>query len=166
MNNNSIFNHIKNIILLPGMVTLLVPYILYLYLNPYQITDEHIILKVIAIVFLVVGLWFLFYSIYLFSSKGRGTLAPWNPTRKLVISGLYKYVRNPMILGVLSILIGEALLINSISILIWAMLFFIINSVYFEFIEEPKLERKFGDAYLDYKDNVSRWIPNFKPYKI
>lgn len=165
MANNSFFNHLKNTILLPGTVTVLIPYLLYVYLNPFEITDEHMLLLIAGILFVCCGVLLLFRSIFLFSSKGKGTLAPWNPTRKLVISGLYSHVRNPMILGVLCILIGEALYFNSISILVWAMVFFIINSIYFEFIEEPKLERKFGDAYLDYKENVSRWIPSLKPYQ-
>ena len=69
-----------------------------------------------------------------------------------------------MITGVLCLLIGIALFLNSIPILIWAMVFFVINTVYFEFIEEPKLERRFGEDYVHYKNHVPRWIPNTKPY--
>ncbi|RZW43393.1 MAG: isoprenylcysteine carboxylmethyltransferase family protein, partial [Flavobacteriaceae bacterium] len=108
MANNSFFNHLKNIILLPGTVTVLIPYLLYVYLNPFEITDEHMLLLIAGILFVCCGVLLLFRSIFLFSSNGKGTLAPWNPTRKLVISGLYSHVRNPMILGVLCILIGEA----------------------------------------------------------
>ncbi len=164
MPNNSLFNHIKNIVILPGIMTGVIPYCLVLYLNPVQIANDTIILRVIGLVIFILGILLLFRCIFLFGSFGKGTLAPWNPTRKLVIKGPYKYLRNPMILGVLGVLLGESLYFNSISVLIWCMLFFIVNSIYFELVEEPKLERKFGDAYIRYKNAVSRWLPALKPY--
>ena len=94
-----------------------------------------------------------------------GTLAPWSPTRKLIIRGLYAYVRNPMILGVLTVLIGESLAIMSLRIIIWAVIFFIMNNIYFILYEEPNLEKKFGDEYREYKNNVPRWLPRVKPFK-
>jgi protein-S-isoprenylcysteine O-methyltransferase Ste14 len=90
---------------------------------------------------------------------GKGTLAPWNPTQNLVIEGPYKYVRNPMISGVFFILISEALFFSSANILLWAVLFFLINTVYFILKEEPDLEKRFGDAYRQYKKDVPRWLP-------
>jgi protein-S-isoprenylcysteine O-methyltransferase Ste14 len=95
---------------------------------------------------------------------GRGTLAPWSPTKKLVVRGLYRYVRNPMILGVLIVLLGEALALKSQNILIWAASFFVINTIYFIVYEEPDLENRFGDEYREYKKHVSRWLPRRKPY--
>ena len=162
MSNNSIFNHIKNIIILPVNITVVFPYILYRFLNFQTITDDHLWLKVSGAFFILIGLLLLINTIRLFSSKGRGTLAPWNSTRKLVVEGPYKYIRNPMIAGIICILLGEALYLNTMVILIWTMLFFIINSLYFEFIEEPKLERRFGDDYVEYKNKVARWIPKRK----
>ncbi len=165
MRNNTLINHFLSIILLPGTVTLVIPYYLNEYLSEPNIYEEHIILKIAGILCICIGLLLLFSTIILFSVVGKGTLAPWFPTRKLVVKGPYKYVRNPMICGVLSILFGEALFLNSISILIWAMLFFLINHLYFEFVEEAKLERKFGDPYVTYKNKVPRWIPNLRPYR-
>lgn len=164
MRNNSLIDHLLSIVLLPGTVTLLIPYFLYQYLSEPTIYDDHIGLKIIGYCFLLIGLILFLSSIFLFSTKGKGTLAPWSPTSKLVIAGPYKFVRNPMIIGVISILAGEAFLLNTISILIWAMLFFVINTLNFEFVEEPKLERKFGDDYVSYKNNVNRWIPKIKSY--
>src|SRR5215212_7447030 len=66
------------------------------------------------------GLIIMALTISSFIQTGKGTLAPWSPTKRLVIKGLYRYVRNPMILGVLIILIGEALSLSSRNILIWA----------------------------------------------
>ena len=89
---------------------------------------------------------------------------PWDPTQRLVVNGLYCYVRNPIILSVLIIQLGEAFLLSSYGVAILALCFFIINSVYFIFFEEPGLEKQFGEAYLDYKRNVPRWIPRLKPW--
>ncbi|MFN8254065.1 MAG: isoprenylcysteine carboxylmethyltransferase family protein [Bacteroidales bacterium] len=111
------------------------------------------------------GLIVFFSSVFLFIRKGKGTLAPWNPPVKLVVSGFYRYVRNPMIMAVLIILTGEAIIFLSIEIFLWAILFFFINSLYFSLSEEPGLEKRFGEAYLDYKKNVRMWIPKLKPYQ-
>src|SRR5215813_825027 len=107
----------------------------------------------------LIGLFIMTVCICSFVRIGRGTLAPWSPTKRLVIKGLYRYVRNPMILGVLTVLLGEALIVRSESILIWAGVFFIINTIYFIVYEEPNLEQRFGDDYREYKKHVSRWLP-------
>jgi len=110
------------------------------------------------------GLIIMALTISSFIRIGKGTLAPWSPTQKLVIAGLYRYVRNPMILGVLTVLLGEALCLWSQNILIWALFFFIINTVYFIIYEEPDLEKRFGEEYRKYKKHVSRWLPRFTPF--
>ena len=89
---------------------------------------------------------------------------PWDPTRKLVVAGAYRYVRNPIILSVIILLAGEALFFGSYGIAVLAILFFVINSLYFIFSEEPGLEKRFGEAYREYKKNVPRWIPRWKPW--
>jgi protein-S-isoprenylcysteine O-methyltransferase Ste14 len=103
-------------------------------------------------------------TISTFIRIGKGTLAPWSPTRKLVIGGMYGYVRNPMIMGVLIVLIGESIAILSLKIFIWAVIFFIINNIFFFLYEEPNLEKKFGAEYQEYKKNVPRWIPRLKAF--
>jgi protein-S-isoprenylcysteine O-methyltransferase Ste14 len=110
------------------------------------------------------GLYYLSVTIWLFNNIGRGTLAPWSPTRKLVVLGPYRYVRNPMISGVLMTLLGESVVFGSIGIFIWFLLFFIINHIYFIYSEEPGLERRFGQEYLEYKKNVPRWVPRLRPW--
>jgi len=92
---------------------------------------------------------------------GNGTIMPLDPTRKLVVAGDYRYVRNPMILSVITIEVGEALLFASIWLGLIALLFFAINHVYY-FSEEPGLEKRFGQEYLVYKNNVPRWFPRIK----
>ena len=110
------------------------------------------------------GLFVMINCISMFIRIGKGTLAPWSPAKRLVISGFYRYVRNPMILGVLLVLAGESLALLSLNILIWAVIFFVLNTVFFMVYEEPGLEKRFGEEYKIYKRNVSRWIPRLHPY--
>jgi protein-S-isoprenylcysteine O-methyltransferase Ste14 len=99
------------------------------------------------------------WTVRLFASVGRGTLAPWDPTRNLVAVGPYRHVRNPMISGVLGVLTGEALAFGSVSLVVWAAAFLAVNHVYFLAVEEPGLRRRFGAAYEEYRRSVPRWIP-------
>ncbi len=96
---------------------------------------------------------------------GDGTLAPWSPTKKLVTTGLYAYVRNPMILGVITVLAGESISVLSFKIFLWLCIFFIVNNLFFVIYEEPNLEKRFGDHYREYKNKVPRWIPKLKTDK-
>jgi protein-S-isoprenylcysteine O-methyltransferase Ste14 len=115
-------------------------------------------------IILFTGLTLMSGAVIEFIRWGNGTLAPWFPTRKLITTGLYAHLRNPMITGVVITLIGEAVCILSYSILIWAIAFFLINDIYFLMYEEPNLERKFGEEYRQYKQKVPRWIPRFKKH--
>jgi protein-S-isoprenylcysteine O-methyltransferase Ste14 len=118
-----------------------------------------------GIIIICGGLYIMARTIYAIIKIGKGTLAPWSPTKKLVISGMYRYTRNPMIMGVLTVLFGESLAILSLNIFIWAVIFFIVNTGWFILYEEPDLEKKFGEEYLEFKNNVPRWIPGAKPFK-
>ena len=97
-----------------------------------------------------------------FGVEGRGTLAPWDPPRTLVVTGAYAYVRNPMISGVVLLLFAEALVLRSSPHLQWAGLFLLINAVYIPLFEEPQLKRRFGDEYEEYRSNVPRLIPRVR----
>ena len=153
---------IKNIVsfILPITVLIIVPL---------WIEDNwtiHLGASLLGGIFLIVlGLVVMAVTISSFIRIGKGTLAPWSPTKKLVVIGLYRYVRNPMILGVLTVLLGEALTLKSENILVWAAAFFVINTVYFMVYEEPNLEERFGDEYREYKKHVSRWLPRLSPYR-
>lgn len=111
------------------------------------------------------GLAFFGCCVVLFARIGRGTLAPWDPTRRLVIVGPYRHVRNPMISGVAAMLGGEALLSGSLIIAGWLVLFLLINHIYFLVSEEPGLARRFGESYEEYRSAVPRWIPSIKPWR-
>lgn len=117
-----------------------------------------------AIVLLAIGLTLFVASLLHFATRGRGTLAPWDPPKELVVSGPYRYVRNPMISGVVFVLLGEALLLRSMPHGQWALLFIVINLIYIPLKEEPMLEARFGDAYREYCKHVGRIVPRLTPW--
>jgi protein-S-isoprenylcysteine O-methyltransferase Ste14 len=112
---------------------------------------------------LVGGLLFV-TSLQRFATDGRGTLAPWDPPRKLVVRGPYRFVRNPMISGVVLVLLGEALVLLSRPHLMWALLFLGINAVYIPLMEEPLLANRFGSDYEEYCRHVPRLMPRLRPW--
>lgn len=121
---------------------------------------------VIAGVCLVlIGLFLFAHSLRRFATEGEGTLAPWDPPRNLVVRGPYRFVRNPMISGVLLVLIGQALFLSSGPHAIWALAFFAINAVYIPLFEEPQLRRRFGASYIEYCNNVPRLVPRLRPWQ-
>ncbi|HEX6925123.1 MAG TPA: isoprenylcysteine carboxylmethyltransferase family protein, partial [Longimicrobiaceae bacterium] len=96
--------------------------------------------------------------------RGRGTLAPWDPPRRLVITGVYRHVRNPMISGVILILAGESLAFSSAALGTWTAVVLIVNAVYIPVVEEPGLARRFGEEYEAYRAHVPRWVPRLRPW--
>jgi len=112
----------------------------------------------------LVGGGFLFLAcVVRFGTEGEGTLAPWDPPTHLVVSGPYAYVRNPMISGVILVVLAEGLLLRSVPHVEWAGIFFLINAVYIPLLEEPILRTKFGREYEEYMKAVPRLIPRFRP---
>ena len=122
------------------------------------------LLALIGVVLIALGFALWVWTVRLFMRIGKGTLAPWDATRKLVVEGPYRHVRNPMITAVLAVLLGEAAVFGSQGLLIWAALFLGINWAYFVLHEEPGLERRFGDEYRAYRRNAPRWIPRRTPW--
>lgn len=110
------------------------------------------------------GLFLFIASVRLFVLIGAGTIMPWDPTRKLIVRGPYRYVRNPMIMGVVAVTFGEALAFGSVWIGVLALVFLIGNAVYFPLSEERGLERRFGAEYREYKAHVPPWIPRITPW--
>lgn len=123
------------------------------------------LLFVAGIFIFIAGVSLLAVTVSSFIRIGKGTLAPWSPTKNLVVGGVYAYVRNPMITGVLTALLGESFIAHSVNIYIWAILFYAINTIYFLISEEPGLEKRFGTEYREYRKNVPRWIPRFTPWR-
>jgi protein-S-isoprenylcysteine O-methyltransferase Ste14 len=120
--------------------------------------------QAIGLVVMMVGLALFASSLRRFAIEGHGTLAPWDPPRQLVVRGPYRYVRNPMISGVLLVLVGEALVLRSRAHAVWALTFFAINATYIPLVEEPGLERRFGESYRRYRRHVPRLVPRLRPW--
>jgi protein-S-isoprenylcysteine O-methyltransferase Ste14 len=120
---------------------------------------------VLGMLLIAVGAVLLFTCIRLFAKLGKGTLAPWNPTQNLVISGVYAHTRNPMISGVGFILLGESVVFGSGVNLVWFLCFILGNTIYFILVEERSLAKRFGEDYAEYKENVPRWIPRITPWR-
>lgn len=159
--------HLLSILLLPFVVVVVVPaWLLNLSAVGYTHSADASLLvwlpRAIGLALLIAGLGLFSWCVSLFARVGRGTLAPWDPTRNLVITGPYRCVRNPMISGVAAMLLGEALLWGSIALGLWADIFILINHAYFLLSEEPELEKRFGESYRQYKASVPRWIPRLK----
>ncbi len=155
--------------LLPFFVLVVIPFCLLFYSNdmaggwnlPYMLEIITVLFGLILIVF---GLFLMVIAIRLFHGVGKGTLAPWAPPQNLVVEGIYQRTRNPMISGVVLIAFGEGVIFSSFSILCWALLFLILNHLYFIIYEEPGLQRRFGEEYNQYKVNVPRWFPRRIPW--
>ena len=142
----------------PGMVAGVFPYLILLRQSP-QLFDGHFgLIQFFGIFFFVIGIAILFDCIVRFATQGRGTLSPADPTKKLVISGLYKYSRNPMYWGVMMILIGEAIFFESGNLWLYAAFIFTAFNLFILFFEEPRLRKEFGEEYDTYRKKVRRWM--------
>ena len=159
--------HALAILALPFMVTVFVPlWISLAYSVHWQFPDSFLgSLAIAAGLAALAGGLALFVSCVLHFAAEEGTLAPWDPPRGLVVEGAYRYVRNPMISGVIFVLLGEALVLRSLPHLVWMLVFTGMNLVYIPLSEEPGLERRFGDAYLRYRANVPRFVPRMSPWQ-
>jgi protein-S-isoprenylcysteine O-methyltransferase Ste14 len=158
----SLWRHLAAVLFLPGVVALAVPAFI-----AWRTGAELLWWPAIAalgVVLIALGLVLVVRTVALFAAVGRGTLAPWDPTSRLVVQGPYRYVRNPMISGVLAILLGEAVLLGSLPLLMWFAAVLAVNAVYLPLIEERGLKRRFGREYETYQAHVPRWIPRLRPW--
>lgn len=159
----------RAIALLPGTVTILVPALILLlgeYPDPGWGLEGpvSVLPALVGAALIAAGLAMWVWTVRLFSRVGKGTLAPWDPTRKLVVEGPYRHVRNPMISAVLAVLLGEAALLGSVGIALWAVAFAVTNTAWFVLGEEPGLEQRFGEEYREYRQHVPRWLPRRTPW--
>lgn len=160
--------YLKVIIILPGNVLITIPLLIFLFTRnsySYHLINPKNFFFYVAILFFVLGLLLAIWSMRTFYTKGGdGTPGPWRPVSNLIISGPYRYVRNPMLLGVFFLLLFESIFFISIPLFFWFIVFFVGNIIYFKTVEEKELIKRFGADYEDYKNKVSLLLPNFIPY--
>lgn len=154
--------HLLSVLALPFLVTVIVP--VEIVRRTGGQPGWSLMVAVVGVGMIAAGLALVIWTNGLFARIGKGTLAPWDPPRHLVVEGPYRHVRNPMILGVLAILLGEALVFGSSSLLAWFGIFALANFIYMPLLEEPMLARRFGDEYAVYKRNVMAWLPRLSPW--
>jgi len=148
----------------PGTVAVLIPYWLTRW-QPHNWYAATIPARLAGLALIAAGLAALINSFYRFVTEGRGTPAPVMPPTELVVRGLYRYVRNPMYVVLLMIVIGEALLLGRFILLGYALALWVNFHLFVMLYEEPKLRRTFGRSYDDYRAAVPRWWPRRKPFK-
>jgi protein-S-isoprenylcysteine O-methyltransferase Ste14 len=156
----SLARHLAAVVACPGVVTIAVPALIVWWTGA-----EIEPLGLLGLPVIALGLLLIVRTISLFATLGRGTLAPWDPTTRLVVRGPYRRVRNPMISGVLFALLGEAGLFASPALLLWFAVVWAVNAVYIPLVEEPGLQRRFGAEYERYAAHVPRWIPRVRPWE-
>ena len=107
----------------------------------------------------VLGAALVFAAAYYLVRRGEGTPAPFDAPKKFVLAGPYQYVRNPMMMGLFAMVFGQALGFDSPGIFLYGLLVVILVRIFVAYIEEPGLEKRFGEEYLAYKKAVSPWFP-------
>lgn len=151
------------LLIAPGVVAGYIPWMLCRWRFGVPLLGTYLF-RVAGIVFVAAGLAVLIDSFARFALQGLGTPAPVFPTRYLVVSGLFRYVRNPMYLAVLSLIFGQGLFFGSVRVLeygiaVWAA-FYVFVTIY----EEPVLRRKYGEEYEEFCAQVPGWIPRWRPW--
>jgi protein-S-isoprenylcysteine O-methyltransferase Ste14 len=121
--------------------------------------------RAIGVLLIAAGLAVLLESFARFAVQGIGTPAPIFPTRHLVVQGFYRYVRNPMYVAVVSLILGQALLFGSLHLLEYAAIAWLATHLFILTYEEPTLRKTFGPEYETYRTHVPRWIPRLTPWQ-
>lgn len=139
----------------PGIIAGLIPYLI---LETPDIKSRFNFEKYFSVIIFIIGFLILLKCIIDFGVKGKGTLSPIDPPKKLVINGLYKISRNPMYVGIMLILFSEALFFESVRLWIYSIVIFMAFNIFIILYEEPHLTRDFGNEYEEYKKKVNRWF--------
>jgi protein-S-isoprenylcysteine O-methyltransferase Ste14 len=159
------WRHLMSFLLAPVTMTIVIPGLIVIFADV-RVPNLGAVLTVglltVGGLLIAGGAAMLIWTVVLFHREGKGTLGVGNvmgePVR-LVVRGPYRHVRNPMISGVLAILLGEAVVAASIWLLVWFAIFLTMLEISIRFWEEPHLAQRYGSDYLNYRQNVRRWIP-------
>jgi protein-S-isoprenylcysteine O-methyltransferase Ste14 len=158
----------KAVLILPGTALFYIPLLIHWFSEDWPFGDALLNVwgQILAAILAAPALALAITTMRLFIFDGEGTPAPWDPPKNFVVSGPYRHVRNPMLTAVILLILAEAAALQSLALLGWAVVFFFLNTAYFVFVEEPGLERRFGETYLQYKASVPRWIPKMQRYEL
>jgi protein-S-isoprenylcysteine O-methyltransferase Ste14 len=150
------------LVLAPGVVAGLIPALIH----GYRMPDWGGWMVPVAIVagLLILGGIVVLLNAFVRFARADGTPAPPVPTAHLVVVGPYRFVRNPMYLAVVAIILGQALLFGSWWTVLYAAIAMTVVALFVRFYEEPTLERTYGDEYRAYTANVRAWIPRTRPW--
>lgn len=116
-------------------------------------------LSYLGVLMFIVGAVLLFSGAYYLLLRGEGTPLPFNPPQRMVVAGPYSHMQHPMMLGLLLMVYAEVLWFSSLSLAFYAALLTFLSDAYVTYIEEPGLEKRFGDDYRAYRAAVPRWLP-------
>ncbi|HYK39897.1 MAG TPA: isoprenylcysteine carboxylmethyltransferase family protein [Candidatus Eremiobacteraceae bacterium] len=153
-------------IFVPGVVAFWIPRTLRTRMTFDLYLDEKMLFRLIASMFLfLAGVLIYLWCAWDFSVKGLGTPAPFDAPKKLVVNGVYRYVRNPMYVGVACIIAAQIVAVWSTEIFLYLLFVLLCANLFVLFYEEPHLRKIFGEQYEDYCRNVRRWIPRLTPYR-
>jgi protein-S-isoprenylcysteine O-methyltransferase Ste14 len=145
----------------PGVVAGLVPWLI----TGWGVESAPVPVRIAGGVLIALGLAFLLHAFARFVVEGLGTPAPVAPTERLVIGGVYRYVRNPMYLAVAATIVGQALLLGQFGLLAYAAAFGVIVFGFVRIYEEPTLNARFGPNYEAYRRAVPGWLPRLHPWQ-
>ncbi|HZU47889.1 MAG TPA: isoprenylcysteine carboxylmethyltransferase family protein [Mycobacterium sp.] len=165
------WRHLMSVLLFPVTVTLVIPALITPWADvraPDLGALWNVVLVTLGGLLIAVGLGLLIWTVVLFDRFGEGTLGLGEVMGEpvhLVVRGPYRHVRNPMITGVLCILLGEAAIAASAWPLAWFATFLVFQATAIRFWEEPHLAERYGSEYLEYRRNVPRWIPRISAWK-
>ena len=151
------------LVLVPGTAAGVVPWLL----TGWRVRDPppHSVIRLVGLGLVVVGSIVLIGAFVRFVTEGRGTPAPIAPTDRLVIGGLYRYVRNPMYLAVAAAIVGQALFLGRLELLAYTALFLGTTGAFVYWYEEPTLLHRYGSQYETYRRAVPRWWPRLRPWE-
>ena len=148
----------------PAMVAGLIPWLItqWEFQPPFLAVE---LTRVVGVALIMVGVIGLLDSFARFALQGVGTPAPIAPTRNLVVTGLYRHVRNPMYVSVVAIILGQALLFGDWRLFLYGALVFVAFHIFVLAYEEPTLRESYGAEYETYRANVARWLPRLTPWR-
>jgi protein-S-isoprenylcysteine O-methyltransferase Ste14 len=145
----------------PGVVVGLLPW----WITRWELRPVPVPVRVLGTLLLAVALPVLVAAFFRFVRDGLGTPAPVAPTERLVVTGAYRYVRNPMYVAVVSAIVGQALLLGQTVLLGYAALVAVLVVTFVRFYEEPVLLERFGEQYASYRRAVPGWVPRLQPWE-